>query len=119
MITWDVRHAQALRWRVLRSELEPAAGPFDDTVVGSGQTLMSDQSAPGSRDDDAEPGTAYCYTIFAEDEFGEWHLLASPRIAVDAHLSRPAEGDFEAAGSRPGSTNPHALDIAQSGGHPR
>ena len=46
VLTWDVRRARALRWRVLRSESGFAAGPFDDTVVGNGQTLVSDQGRP-------------------------------------------------------------------------
>ena len=58
--------------------------------------------------------------MFAEDELGEWLRLAKVRLAVDdRHLGTRAEGDFEAGGSRPGSLSPHALDIAQSGGHPR
>jgi hypothetical protein len=120
VLTWDVRHAQALRWRVLRSEQKFAAGAFDDTVIGSGQTLVSDQRRPGSRDDvTPAAGGKQHYTVFAEDERGLWHRLAKVRVDVaDRRLGARAEGDFEAGGSRPGSQNPHALDIAQSGDNP-
>ncbi len=100
VLTWDVRGARALRWRVLRSESGFAAGPFDDTVVGNEQTLVSDQVRPGSRDDlgalDATPSTAF-YTIFCEDERGAWHRQARLKLDTrDPALGRRAEGDFEA-----------------------
>jgi hypothetical protein len=121
VLTWDVRNAQALRWRVLRSEHGFAAEAFDDTVVGGGQTLVSDQRRPGSHDDvTSAADVKHYYTVFGEDERGRWHRLAKVGVAVAGrHLGARAEGDFEAGGSRPGSQNPHALDIAQSGGHPR
>jgi len=96
VLTWDVRGARALRWRVLRSESGFAAGPFDDTVVGNEQTLVSDQVRPGSRDDlgalDATPSTAF-YTIFCEDERGAWHRQARLKLDTrDPALGRRAEG---------------------------
>jgi hypothetical protein len=120
ILTWDVRGGRAARWRVLRSAREFADGPFDDTVVGSGQTIVSDKPAPGARDDAPEREGACFYTVFAESERGEWRRQAKVKLSADdPGLIRRAEGDFEAGGSRPGSQNPHALDIAQSGGHPR
>ena len=118
VITWDVRHARALRWRVLRSEDGPAAGPFDDTVVGGGQTLVSDQETPGSRDDHPEPGATYFYTIFGEDEHGNWLLLASPKVAVAEHPSRSAEDDFESGATRSGWLDAAWALRAGSGAHP-
>ena len=58
----------------------------------------------------------YHYTVFAEDERGEWHRVEKVKLAMDdRHLGARAEGDFEAGGSPPGSQNPHAVDIAQWG----
>jgi hypothetical protein len=104
-LTWDVRGARALRWRVLRSANGFAAGPFDDTVAGGGQTSVSDQARPGSRDDlgalDAPPATAF-YTVFCEDEWGAWHRQARVKLDTrDPALGRLAEGDFEAVEGGP------------------
>jgi len=113
---WDARGGRALLWRVLRSEQGFAEGAFDHTVVGSGQALLAESIRTGARDAAVDPAATYCYTVFAEDERGEWHRLAKVRLTVDdRHLGARAEGDFEAGGSRPGSVNPHAVDIAKWG----
>ena len=119
VLTWDVRRARALRWRVLRSESGFAAGPLDDTVVGNGQTLVSDQGRPGSRDDlDAPPATAF-YTIFCEDERGAWHRQARIKLDTrDPALGHRAEGDFEAGGARPGWRDQGEIHRAGSGDSP-
>jgi len=120
VLRWDARGGRALLWRVLRSEHAFAEHAFDHTAVGSGQLLVSESAATGARDAAVSPAATYRYTVFAEDELGEWHRLEKVRLAMDdRHLGARAEGDFEAGGSRPGSLDPHALDIAQSGGHPR
>ena len=105
VLTWDSRGGRALLWRVLRSEQRFAEGAFNHTVVGSGQTLVSDQVRPGSRDAlaafDAAPATAF-YTIFCEDERGAWHRQARVKLDTrDAALGRRAEGDFEAGEGGP------------------
>jgi hypothetical protein len=123
VLTWDVRRAQALRWRVLRCESGFAAGPFDDTVVGNGQTLVSDQVRPGSRDDldalDAPPAGAFFYTIFCEDERGAWHRQARLKLdSSDPALGRRAQGDFEAGGARLGWRDQGEVHRAGSGDSP-
>jgi hypothetical protein len=116
ILRWDSRGGRALLWRVLRSEQGFAEGAFDHTVVGSGQTLLAESARTGAKDVAADPAATYHYTVFAEDERGEWHRLAKVRLAVDdRHLGARAEGDFEAGGSRPGSQNPHAVDVAKWG----
>ena len=65
---WDVRNAPALRWRVLRSESEFAATA--DAQAGSGQTLVMKGGDTYVMDDQVVPGTAYFYTVFAQDEKG-------------------------------------------------
>ncbi len=121
ILTWDARGGRALLWRVLRSEQGFAEGAFDHTVVGSGQALLAESVRTGARDEATDPAATYYYTVFAEDERGEWLRLAKVRLAVDdRHLGARAEGDFEAGGSPPGPQNPHALDIdiARSHGTP-
>ncbi len=121
ILTWDARGGRALLWRVLRSEHGFAESAFDHTVVGSGQALLAESVRTGARDEATDPAATYHYTVFAEDERGEWLRLAKVRLAVDdRHLGARAEGDFEAGGSPPGSQNPHALDIdiARSHGTP-
>jgi hypothetical protein len=116
VLVWDARGGHALLWRVLRSEHGFAEGAFDHTVVGSGQSLVSEGGLTGARDDAADPGATYCYAVFAENERGEWHRLAKVRLSLDdRRLEAPAEGDFEAGGPPPGSQNPHAVDVAKWG----
>jgi hypothetical protein len=100
-LTWDARGGQTLRWRVLRATERPADGPFDDTVVGSGQSLISDQTRPGTHDEDCSPGGVYHYAIFAEDERGQWHRVAAVKVSVKG-ADRAGEADFE---SHPGGTS--------------
>jgi len=120
VFTWDARGGRALLWRVLRSGRGFAEHAFDHTMVGSGQSLVSEGARTGARDAAIDPHATYHYTVFAEDERGEWCRVDKVKLAMDdRHLGARAEGDWEAAGSRPGSLDPHALDIAQSGGTPR
>jgi hypothetical protein len=120
VFAWDARGGHALLWRVLRSERGFAEHAFDHTVAGSDQTLVSEGALTGARDAAIDPAATYHYTVFAENERGEWRRLEKVRLAIDDRRLGPgAEGDWEVAGSRPGSVGPHALDIAQSGGHPR
>ena len=116
VFVWDARGGHALLWRVLRSEHGFAEGAFDHTVVGSGQSLVSEGALTGARDAAADPAATYHYTVFAEDERGEWHRVEKVRLAMDdRHLGARAEGDFEAGGSPPGSVNPRAVDVAKWG----
>ena len=120
ILLWDARGGRALLWRVLRSDHGFAEHAFDHTAVGSGQSLVSEGALTGARDPAVDPAATYHYTVFAEDERGEWYRVEKVKLTMDdRHLEARVEGDFEAGGSRPGSLNPHALDIAQSGGHPR
>ncbi len=120
VFVWDARGGRALLWRVLRSEHGFAEHAFDHTVVGSSQMLVSESPAAGARDAAIDPAATYHYTVFAEDERGEWRRVEKVRLAMDDRsLEARAESDFEAGGSRPGSLDPHALDIAQSGLTPR
>jgi hypothetical protein len=100
VLTWDARGGRAVRWRVLRSARGFAEGPFDDTVVGSGQTLVSDKTRPGTRDDLGalvSPIATAFYTIFCEDERDAWRRQARLKLNTgEPALGPHAEGDFEA-----------------------
>jgi hypothetical protein len=86
----------AARWRVLRSPRGFAQGPFDETVVGSGQTLVSDKPVPGARDDGPGRDGAGFYAVFVESERGDWRHEAKLKLSADdPGLVRRAEGDFE------------------------
>ena len=71
VLTWDSPVGRAVRWRVLRSAQGFAEGPFDDTVMGNGQTLISDKTKPGARDDGPERDGVGFYSVFVESELGE------------------------------------------------
>jgi hypothetical protein len=120
VFVWDPRGGHALLWRVLRSEHGFAEDAFDHTAIGSGQSLVSEGALTGARDAAIGAAATYHYTVFAEDESGEWHRVEKVKLAMDGrHPGTRAGGDFEAGGSRPGLQDPHALDIAQSGWTPR
>jgi hypothetical protein len=109
VLAWDVRGGRALRWRVLRSAGAFATGPFDDTVAGSGQHLVTDQPRPGSRDDGPDlPGTTF-YTVFCEEQGGVWRRAAKLKLKTGARsLERRPENDFEAGA-------PGALSLRDAG----
>ncbi len=98
-LTWDVRGAPALRWRVLRSEAGFAEDAGAGCVVGRGQTLVSESDAPGSRDDAVTEGVTYFYTVFSQDERGEWDQQVKVKVEHDDHLrlERTQPGEFEEA----------------------
>ena len=96
---WDVRHAPALRWRVLRSETGFAEDASADSVVGAGQTLVSESDVTGARDDAVSEGVTYFYAVFSQDEQGEWERQVTVKLEHDDHLrlERSEPGDFEEA----------------------
>ena len=98
-LAWDVRHAPALTWRVLRSETGFADDVGADSVVGSGQTLVSESDGTGARDDAVAEGVTYFYTVFAQDEQGTWERQVTVKLERDDHLrlERSEPGAFEEA----------------------
>jgi hypothetical protein len=119
VLTWDARGGRAVRWRVLRSARGFAEGPFDDTVVGSGQTLISDKADPGARDDGPERDGAGFHSVFVEGQGGEWRREARLKLAAgDPVLGRRSESDFEAGSTGSGWLDKGWIARAGSGDNP-
>ena len=110
-LAWDVRHAPALTWRVLRSETDFADDAGADAVVGSGQTLISESATPGSRDDAVTEGITYFYTVFSQDAQGDWARQVKVKLERDDHLrlERSEPGDFEEASPADGYLDANAV----------
>ena len=115
-LTWDVKHAPALKWRVLRSETGYADAAGDDSVVGSGQTLVTEQDSPGSRHDAVVEGVRYYYTIFSQDDHGDWERQMRVKLDEDDHLAldRSRPGDFEEVSPADGYWDGHEEDQVQA-----
>ena len=83
-LTWEVRKAPALHWRVLRS-----AGDFAATagaLSGSAQTVVMEGTQTHLRDDQVVEGKPYFYTVFTQDEEGVWHQQVKTRLAHHERL---------------------------------
>lgn len=81
-LRWEVRDADEVRWRVLRSEREFADSA--DGIVGSGQEIVMDDTATNLSDRVVE-GTTYYYAVFAQDECGAWHRLVKVKLKSREH----------------------------------
>jgi hypothetical protein len=110
-LTWDVRHAPALSWRVVRSETGFAAEAGDDAIVGSGQTLVCESGVPGARDDDVTADAVYYYTIFSNDGHGQWERQLNARVEPDDHFRVDrTECDFEEGSPADGYLDVHEIE---------
>ena len=76
-LRWEVRDADEVRWRVLRSEREFADSA--DGIVGSGQEIVMDGTDTNLSDRVVE-GTTYYYAVFAQDERGAWRRLVKVKL---------------------------------------
>jgi len=114
LLRWDVRHAPALRSRVLRSEADFAETA--DALPGSGQTLVSDSANCGARDDQATGEGSYYYTVFAQDEQAVWHRQVKVDHADKLSWHHPAHPSFEEASPADGYIDMNAV-LAREHGH--
>ncbi len=64
---------------MLRSEREFASTA--DAQAGSGQTVVMEGGDTYVMDDQVVKGTAYFYTVFAQDEQRVWHRQVTTRLA--------------------------------------
>ena len=84
-LEWEVRNAPPLRWRVLRSEHDFAAS--GDPATEDGQTLVMEGSETHVTDEDVVGGKHYFYTVFVQDEAGDWHRQVHAEVAPKAKLA--------------------------------
>jgi hypothetical protein len=83
-LRWEVRNAGQMHWRVLRSESEHADRA--DVLVGGSQTVVMD-GTDTSLVDSVEEGKTYYYTVFAQDEHGDWHRQVDVKLTSHDKLS--------------------------------
>ena len=115
-LAWDVRHAPALSWRVLRSETGFAAEAGEAEVVGSGQTLVSESATAGARDEAVGESAMYYYTVFSSDAHGEWERQMRAKVEPDDHFRVDrTECDFEQGSPEDGYFDPRDLDRMRVG----
>ena len=83
-LSWELRNAPALNWRVLRSSGDFAATA--GALAGSDQTTVMEGTQTSVRDDRIVEGRPYFYTLFAQDEQGVWHVQVKTRLAHHERL---------------------------------
>ena len=115
-LTWDVRHAPALSWRVLRSETAFAADAADSATVGSGQMLVCEGEASGARDDCVSERAVYYYTVFSNSAHGLWERQMRAKVEpADHYRVEREECDFEQGSPENGYFDPRDLDRVRAG----
>ncbi len=130
VLDWEVRNAESIRWRVLRSESGFAESA--DAVPGSGQVLVSEGEDTHVVDDGLDSGTHYFYTVFSHEEDDTWRRQIEAKVKPGSVLGwlhprahEPTDADAGAAAqpitpspfdpataSRDMATGPH--DIAEA-----
>jgi hypothetical protein len=112
-LAWDVHGGTALRWRVVRSERDFAESA--DALVRDDQTLVSESTEPGARDDGVAAGTTYFYTVFSQDERGAWERQVMVTLGDGDHLHwhHPGNLDFMRAGPADGYLDAHAVQARE------
>ncbi len=91
---WDVKNADAPKWRVLRSDRDFA----ESATAGAAQTLVSESAECGAADERVDDETAYYYTVFAQDRDGAWHRQVKAKVRPGdrlqwLHPAQPGEPD--------------------------
>ncbi len=69
-LEWEVRNADSMRWRVLRSE-QGFADSAEPTGT-NGQVRVNEGLDTYLRDDGLDPHRHYFYTVFSQERDGSW-----------------------------------------------
>ena len=109
-LDWEVRNAESIRWRVLRSGKGFAESA--DALPGSGQVLVSESEDTYLTDDGLDPETLYFYTVFSLEQDGTWQRQVEAKVKPGSALSwfhpqarEPTDADLGAA-ARPITPSP-------------
>jgi hypothetical protein len=77
-LDWEVRNADSVRWRVLRSERG-----FSDSAEppgGNGQTLVNESSDAFLADGGLDSRAHYFYTVFSQEQDGGWQRQVEAKV---------------------------------------
>jgi hypothetical protein len=77
-LDWEVRNADSIRWRVLRSEQGYAAGA--EPPGENGQVLVDESIDTCLTDQGLDPGKHYCYTVFSQEPDGTWRKQVEVKL---------------------------------------
>ena len=85
VLDWEVRNAESIRWRVLRSQRGFAEGA--DALPGSGQVRVSESESTHLADDSLDEHTLYFYTVFSLEQDGTWQRQVEAKVKPGSVLS--------------------------------
>ena len=101
-LDWEVRNADELRWRVLRSEQGFAENA--EPPGANGQVLVNESTDTYLADQGLDPDKHYCYTVFSQEPDGTWRKQVEVKLRPHDLL---------------GWVHPQAHDIVDARGEPR
>jgi hypothetical protein len=77
-LDWEVRNADEVRWRVLRSEQGYAASA--EPPGANGQVLVNESPGTYLADQGLDPSKHYCYTVFSQEPDGTWRKQVEAKL---------------------------------------
>jgi hypothetical protein len=77
-LEWEVRNADEIRWRVLRSEQGYAESA--EPPGANGQAIVNESNETYLCDEGLDPGRHYFYTVFSQEPDGGWRKQVEVRL---------------------------------------
>ena len=77
-LDWEVRNADEVRWRVLRSEQGYAASA--EPPGANGHVLVNESPDTHLADQGLDPNKHYCYTVFSQEPDGTWRKQVEAKL---------------------------------------
>ena len=77
-LDWEVRNADEIRWRVLRSE--QGFAEYAEPPGANGQVLVNESTDTYLADQGLDPDKHYCYTVFSQEPDGSWHKQVEVKL---------------------------------------